>query len=78
MAIARDNIGHYALDLTPVRDIHADCDRRTTDCKISSATDCAAPLYKSATSTLAPSRAKVSAISLPMPLPAPVTMHALS
>src|SRR5262249_13607714 len=45
---------------------------------ISSATDRAAALFKSAMATLAPSRAKVSAISFPMPLAAPVTMATLS
>src|SRR5215471_11215228 len=45
---------------------------------ISSATDRAAALFKSAMATLPPSRAKVSAISFPMPLAAPVTMATLS
>src|SRR5262245_11720853 len=45
---------------------------------ISSATDPAATLFKSAIATLPPSRAKVSAISFPMPLAAPVTMATLS
>src|SRR5215468_9653514 len=45
---------------------------------ISSATDLAAALFKSAMATLPPSRAKVSAISFPMPLAAPVTMATLS
>src|SRR5262249_15656927 len=45
---------------------------------ISSATVPAAALFKSAMATLAPSRAKVSAISFPMPLAAPVTMATLS
>src|SRR5262245_15114572 len=45
---------------------------------ISSATDPAAALFKSAMATLPPSRAKVSAISFPMPLAAPVTMATLS
>src|SRR5215831_15683351 len=45
---------------------------------ISSATDPAAALFKSAMATLPPSRAKASAISLPMPLAAPVTMATLS
>jgi hypothetical protein len=29
-AMARNNVGHCALNLALVRDIHADCDRRTT------------------------------------------------
>src|SRR5215467_11223777 len=45
---------------------------------ISSATAPAAPLFRSAMPTLPPSRAKVSAISFPMPLAAPVTMATLS
>src|SRR5215472_18591843 len=45
---------------------------------ISSATDPAAALFKSAMATLPPSRAKASAISLPMPLAAPVTTATLS
>src|SRR5215470_1928457 len=45
---------------------------------ISCATDPAAPLFRSAMPTLPPSRAKVSAISFPMPLAAPVTMATLS
>src|SRR5262249_24326739 len=45
---------------------------------ISFATEPAAPLFRSAMATLAPSRAKVSAISFPMPLAAPVTMATLS
>src|SRR5215470_9827648 len=45
---------------------------------ISSATVPAAALFKSAMATLPPSRAKVSAISFPMPLAAPVTMATLS
>ena len=42
--------------------------------RISAAVASAAALFRSAMATLAPSRAKVSAISLPMPLAAPVTM----
>src|SRR5262245_25461828 len=45
---------------------------------ISSATEPAATLFRSAMPTLPPSRAKVSAISFPMPLAAPVTMATLS
>src|SRR6516164_11775601 len=45
---------------------------------ISSATVPAAALFKSAMATLPPSRAKVSAISFPMPLAAPVTIATLS
>src|SRR5499427_116405 len=45
---------------------------------LSSATVPAAALFKSAMATLPPSRAKVSAISFPMPLAAPVTMATLS
>src|SRR5258706_5868363 len=43
--------------------------------RISSAAACAASLLRSAIATLAPSRAKREAISLPMPLAAPVTMQ---
>src|SRR5512135_2196586 len=42
--------------------------------RISAATASAAAWFRSAMATLAPSRANVSAISLPMPLAAPVTM----
>src|SRR5262245_20886390 len=45
---------------------------------ISSATNPAAPLFRSAMPTLPPSRAKVSAISFPIPLAAPVTIATLS
>src|SRR5689334_1529210 len=44
---------------------------------ISSAAPCAACWFRSAIATLAPSAAKRSAISLPMPLAAPVTMATL-
>src|SRR5436190_8878348 len=44
---------------------------------ISSAAACAESWLRSATTTLAPSRAKRAAISLPMPLAAPVTMQTL-
>src|ERR1700737_1723899 len=46
--------------------------------RISPAAASAAPLSRSATATLAPSRAYVNAISLPMPLAAPVTIAVLS
>src|SRR6266478_1421426 len=46
--------------------------------RISPAAASAAPLSRSAIATLAPSRAYVNAISLPMPLAAPVTIAVLS
>jgi len=45
--------------------------------RISAAAASAAARFRSAMATFAPSRAKVSAISLPMPLAAPVTIATL-
>src|SRR5258708_20320035 len=68
-----DRLDHARLDLLLGGEVHRDANGGPVQSASSAATESAPAWFKSAMATLAPSRRKVRAISLPMPLAAPVT-----
>ena len=78
LAVLRHGVGDALLDLGLVGDVHGDREGvAALGALISSAVASAASRLRSAITGIAPSAAKRSAISLPMPLAAPVTMATL-